>query len=148
WTSTPVSGPSGVTASDVAVDEFGNVLLVGSSGAVTVGGEVIEVLGDSDAFALLSNASGQAVWYRRLGGTSWRDVALSATFTKAGKAVISGSIAGPATMSGTGMSSFGIPSGTSNATDPDVFVAAFEPSGESAWLLRSSGAGGDVGWAL
>ncbi len=146
WTSVPFE-TGDVTGYGIAVSALGDSLITGRASSTTVSGQSIASAGGYDAFALRVGQDGDPEWFRRMGGTG-ADQGFGAAFMADGKAIVTGRVIGAATISGTGMSAVAMPAGASGTTDQDVFVAAFDSLGQSSWVLRSVGAGDDVGYAV
>lgn len=102
----------------VSVDAQGNAYLSG----YTRGGLVGNNAGAYDAFLRKYDASGNPLWTRQFGTTTW-DYAVSTAVDAQGNAYVGGHTAG-----GLG--------GATNAGDYDVFLAKYNTSGDLVWTRQ------------
>ncbi|UQA56879.1 SBBP repeat-containing protein [Polyangium aurulentum] len=143
------------TASQIAFDAQGNILLTGTfGGSVSFGGEPLVALGTNpNVFLAKFDPDGNHVYSRSLGDGE-RQEAGSVAVDPAGNALITGSFLGSIDFGGTILTSKGsMPDGQGSVQVGDIFVAKFGPSGDYLWsrqagdgeLQRASGIAVDSG---
>lgn len=115
---------SAQTASSIAVDSEGNVVVAGSfTGSVDFGGGALNSAGSSDAFAVKLGSDGAYLWSKTYGDESTQTVSGIAT-DSTGNVVLAGTFAGTVDFGGGAVPS----TGTS-----DAFLVTLSPDGSPLW---------------
>jgi hypothetical protein len=137
-----ITGTSAIVGHDVAVDESGNLTIVGRFiGSATFGaGQPTETTlvsaGTTDAFIASYDAFGQLRWARRAGGIN-QVFGLGIGSDAQGNTTITGEFSGTATFGP------GQPNQTVfTASNTNVFVASYDTDGMLRWARRHSGGAG------
>lgn len=140
--STYLGGVSYDNATDIGVDAFGNIHVVGGteSAGWVVGGYDVTYRGGYDAFLAKLSPDGQHLWSTCLGGDE-NDHAYGVAVTASGDVYVTG-------LNGStlwyGYRSFDV---TDNG-GVDVFVAKFGPGGQCLWNLFLGGSDNELGRAI
>ncbi len=123
-------------ATSVAVDASGNAYVVGefASSSLDLGGGALSHAGSDDIFVAKFDASGNHLWSKSFGGTSY-DYARSVAVDASGNAYVVGRFGSPTIDFGGG--------GLSNAGLSDIFVVKFDASGNHLWSKSFGGTGHD-----
>lgn len=125
--------------SDVALDDQGNVVVIGDfSGSIDLGGGTLMSAGGTDVFVAKFDPMGAHLWSKRFGDAgaqSGRGIAVDAT----GRVFATGSFAGTVDFGG---------GATMSAGGTDAFVVALDASGAFLWGRRFGDAAAQVGVAL
>ncbi|WP_264519642.1 SBBP repeat-containing protein [Flavobacterium sp. N1994] len=142
----------GSTGSDygysMAVDSNGNVLVTGSfSGTADFDPSAstanLTSAGSNDIFIAKYDASGNYVWAKNMGGTSY-DIAYSLALDSNGNVFVTGYF--------TGTADFDPSASTANLTSAggssDIFIAKYNSSGIYVWAKNMGSTGPDVGNSL
>jgi hypothetical protein len=134
------SGPfDNAYASGIAVDDVGNVVVVGAfQGSVDFGGGSLTSAGGTDVFVAKYSASSAHLWSRRFGGAS-DDYAEGVTVDGAGDVDVAGYFSGSADF-GSGV--------LTSAGGTDAFVAKYSPNGAPVWSRRFGSTGTDRALAI
>ena len=121
----------------ITADATGNVYVVGdySAGAL-FGSTSLTAKGSYDLFVAKLGASGNYLWVKSAGGAKV-DRALAAAVAPDQGLLVTGSFNGEATFGSTKL--------TPGNTNPDIFVARYEPSGAVSWAAVAGGLGTDSG---
>lgn len=131
----------------IAVDLSGNVYLTGAfKGTVDFdpgpGNVSLSSNGDCDIFILKMSSSGNLVWVKSVGGTSY-DSGNTINFSFSGKIIISGSFSSKV--------DFDPGTGTVNDTSRggiDIFVLKLDSNGSFVWMRSVGGIGNDISNSL
>ncbi|WP_437666071.1 hypothetical protein [Sorangium sp. So ce1182] len=127
------------SASQVAVDGEGNVLLAGTfQGSVAFGGDPLVALGTNPNFFVAKfNVEGVNLYSRGFGDSDMQDAA-SVAVDPAGNAVVTGTFRGSIDLDGAVLSSQGTaPDASGHLAGGDVFIAKLGPDGKHLWSLRA-----------
>lgn len=137
WTST-AGGPGVDRATDIAVDNEGNIFVTGQfSGTFTAGSIALTSNGPSqDIFLTKWNAAGQALWARAAGSTGNTDIAENVAVDAAGNCWIAGQFSGTALFGGLSVTSTFDPQ--LNALGDDVFIARYNSDGDPLWVKKGA----------
>lgn len=137
WTGTG-GGPGVDRATDIAVDDNGDIIVVGQfSGTFSAGAEQLTSNGPSqDIFITKWSASGQVLWARTAGSVGNTDIAERVGTDGAGNIYVAGQFSGTALFGGFSVSSAMDP-WTSAASD-DVFIAKYSGAGDPVWVRSGS----------
>ena len=127
-------GPLADSASSVAVDPSGNVLITGTFNGMASFGSALTSTGGADVFLAKLGPTGTALWARGYGGPL-DDFANRVAVDKDGNAVVAGYFSGAASFGGTPLQSAG---------GADAFVARYDATGAPQWAKALGGAGDDV----
>ena len=122
----------------IAVDGSGNAYVTGEfSGTASFGGTTLSSSGTyiADIFVAKYDASGNVLWAKKAGGSSW-DEGRSIAVDGSGNTYVTGYFLGTANFGGTTLTSSG-----SN----DVFVAKYDASGNVLWAKKGGGSSLDGG---
>jgi HYR domain/FlgD Ig-like domain len=134
-----LGGPSMNTAYDVAVDESGNVVVVGTfAGTMNIGGQTLTSAGSSDIFLAKFDANGAHQWSQRFGATGV-DAGMAVTVDGAGNVIITGYFRGPVSFGGEPLA---------GRAAEDIFVAKFDGSGLHQWSHWYGSTGNDQGQSI
>ena len=134
-------GMSNEEASSVAADASGNTYVAGwfDSPSITVGSTTLTNAGAYDVFLAKYSASGNVVWAKSAGGTSY-DGPFSIAVDAAGNIYVAGYFASPTitfdsfTLTNTG--------GTDNTAD--LFLVKYNANGNVQWAKSTGGLGDDA----
>lgn len=148
-------GPASDTGAAVAADEFGNVVLVGTLDDVGTFGGLTLATDETgcvfftchDAYVVKYDASGTALWARRMGTPVHNDFGAGVTFAggpffnEDADILVSGYFTGIATWDG------GTNPGIELTTrsDFDAFLARYTASGDLLWVIQAGGTDEDTG---
>jgi hypothetical protein len=114
-------------ASDVAVDEDGNVVIAGHfAGTTDFGDGPLTSAGAADAFVAKFDPAGQLLWSQRYGDAA-DQAALGVAVDGASNVVVTGQFRGSIDFGGGALTSAG---------EEDVFVAKLDSSGKHVWSKR------------
>ncbi|QHJ09235.1 SBBP repeat-containing protein [Hymenobacter busanensis] len=135
-----VTGGNSAYATGIAADASGNVYVSGDfAGSIGFGGASTVSASNSDVFLCkLSATNGAQVWIRK-GGSNGSDFGYALTTDAAGNPYLGGVIRQPAAIFG----SVTLPAGTGAVNDEDIFVAKFDPQGNTVWAQRAGTANND-----
>lgn len=131
----PMGGARWDAAKHLTVDEEGWAYVTGYfSGTASFGNAQLSSIGETDAFAVRIDPSGQVAWAKQMGG-SQADEGAAIALDAQGYMYLAGRFRGSA--------DFGATAGTLNALGhSDVFLAKFnQEDGEAVWALRAGGLG-------
>ena len=131
---------AGVTSEDfghrIATDGSGNSYLTGSfTGSATFGAITLTSTGSDDIFVAKYDASGNVLWAKRAGGTSF-DGGDGIAADRSGSSYVTGNFTGSATFGAITLTSAG---------SEDIFVAKYDASGNVLWAKRAGGTSSDGG---
>ena len=116
----------------ILVDDAESVTLLGNfTGTLTMGHETLVSAGETDVMIAKLDASGDPVWAKRFGGTSFDSVTAAARGQK-GAIAIAGEFEGVSELGGAALRA---------VSDRDVFVALYTPEGAHVWSKRFGSAG-------
>lgn len=133
--------------SHVAVDVLGNVYTVGEFGGTVnfdMGGGTsnLTAVGGSDIFIQKSDADGNFIWVRQMGGTA-NDKCESIVVDASGNVYTTGNFASIADFDpGAGVVNLNTAGGT------DIFVQKLDANGDLVWVKRIGGTGNDNGSSI
>lgn len=135
-------GPSSDTATDVAVDNDGNMYVSGTfAGTATFGDHAITSAGDSDAFLVKWNDDATVAWARRGGTSLFNDFGTAVTIGPDGSLYWVGYFTALATFDGGNN-----PDGELvSAGDFEAFIAKYTPDGDLLWVRGLTGSGQNTG---
>jgi len=127
-------------AGDVAVDDSGNITLVGRAfGIIDLGGQPLDAIGTDDIFIAHFDGSGNHLWSTMVGGPD-PDRSQRVAVDAVGDVYMAGTFTGDATFGGTQFASRGL---------RDFFVVKLSgSSGTIEWAQRIGGRGDDYGWGV
>lgn len=132
-------GVSSEFPSGIAVDNSGNVLLIGYfTGTINFGGEDLTSAGSNDLFVVKLAPSGTHQWSRRFGGTG-SDIARDIAVDNNGNLLVTGSFNSTINFGGGDLTSVG-----SN----DLFVVKLNPDGAHIWSQGFGGVNADNAQAV
>ena len=142
---TQIGGSGGESAWGVAVDSADNIFVTGNFYESVLGttiesanmgaNAVINSSGSYDGFLAAYNADGQLLWYDTMGGVGF-DYGWHVAVDSLGDLYVTGSFQDIATVAGTALTSAG---------GYDIFVAQYDNSGVSQWVVQAGGASTDEG---
>jgi hypothetical protein len=123
---------------NIAVDGSGNSYITGTfRNLASFGSTTLTSSGDEDIFIARYDASGNVLWAKRAGGTN-KDAAFGIAVDGSGNSYITGEFQGNAT--------FGSTTLTSTSSQPDIFIARYDASGNVLWAKQAGGnSSGDYG---
>lgn len=135
-------GTSSDTATDVALDDAGNMYVSGTfAGTATFGDYSITATGDNDAFLVKWNADGTVAWARRGGTHLFNDTGDAVTVGPDGSVYWVGTFTALATFDG-GEN----PDGELvSAGDFEAFLAKYTTDGDLLWVRGMTGSGQNTG---
>ncbi len=135
WKAGSYSGGNLDTATGVAGDAAGNVLITGTfhSPLAAFGGGTFTNRGNADIFVAKLNAAGALQWARQAGGAG-EDTASGVALAADGSAYVAGATGGAASFSGTNVTSLA-------GAYSDGFVAKYAGDGSVTWVRQFGGAG-------
>jgi hypothetical protein len=108
----------------IAFDHLGNMVVTGSfRGSIDFGGGKIESAGEDDIFLAKFDSSGKLVWNKRFGDDN-SQYANSVAIDSANNIIITGGFGGSVAFGETSLAS---------KDNIDIFLAKFDPSGNSIW---------------
>lgn len=124
----------------IGADAAGNIYFSGVfSGSVKFGNKTLNsVEGSKDIFLAKTDASGNILWVRQMGG-SGPDEGCEIEVDEQGNTYISGEFPNNATFESTVLKSAGF---------RDVFTAKFDSQGKLIWIKQSGGSSDDVNYAI
>jgi hypothetical protein len=124
----------------IGADAAGNIYFSGIfSGSVKFGNKTLNSVGGSkDIFLAKTDASGNILWVRQMGGPG-PDEGCEIEVDEQGNTYISGEFANSATFESTVLRSAGF---------RDVFTAKFDSQGKLIWIKQSGGSRDDVNYAI
>ena len=129
-------GTNSEAGRSIAVDGSGNAYVAGGfEDTASFGGTTLTSSGQIDIFVAKYDASGNVLWAKKAGGTSFDngvDIALDGN----GNTYVTGSFRGTASFGGTTLTSSGI---------DDIFVAKYHASGNVLWAKKAGGISSDKG---
>jgi hypothetical protein len=140
WSHISKGNPSAVYH-EITCDRSGKVWAVGMfKGSVAIGETVFSSSSDKDNDGLIVSLDeeGKVRWTKNVSGPS-TDYCLGVAVNDAGTAFVSGDFHGETTLAGKRMSSLG---------SGDIFIAAFNPTGNLEWLQQAGGAGNDSAYPI
>lgn len=122
----------------VSADDSGNIIAVGSFSSATMNFDTITLTnaGVGDIYIVKYNVSGNVLWAKSFGGTSF-DGARSITTDHSGNIFVSGSFNSPTITFGS--------STLTNTGNFDFYIAKFDPAGNVLWVRSASGNNWDYG---
>ncbi|MCE3278732.1 MAG: hypothetical protein K0S44_923 [Bacteroidetes bacterium] len=135
----------GGSASDenrgVATDRAGNIFTTGNfhSSSISFGASVLSSAGQNDVFVAKYDASGNALWGARSGGTGY-DLGKAVATDSAGNVYVIGNFQSPSI-------SFGASTLTSAGAE-DIFVAKLNSAGVIQYEFRLGSTGSDQGYGI
>jgi hypothetical protein len=122
---------------NVAVDRNGNSYITGTSGGqASFGNATITNGGAEDIFIAKYDPSGNVLWAKSAGGIN-KDAANGIDVDMNGNSYITGEFSGTATFGSTAL--------TSSSSNPDIFTAKYDASGNVLWAKQAGGSSGDFG---
>jgi hypothetical protein len=137
------AGGTGYDAGNgIAVDAAGNCYVTGffySTNAV-FGGINLTNNGQNNVFITKYDGTGNVVWARQAGGTSF-DLGFAVAADAAGNSYVAGNFFSPTMGFGGGIS-------LTNSGENDVFVAKFDPSGTPLWAKQVKGTSDDFAYGI
>lgn len=123
------------SASDVAIDGTGNVVVTGSfDGTVNFGGTVLTSAGGKDVFLVKFDESGTHLWSDSFGDSEWQRVG-GVVADVSENVFVTGSFRGSMDFGGGVLTSAG---------GFDIYVAKFNPSGTHVWSQRFGDSGSSM----
>ncbi|MCX6327402.1 MAG: T9SS type A sorting domain-containing protein [Bacteroidia bacterium] len=137
---------SGGTSSEeslgVSTDVSGNVLMTGrfESSSITFGTTVLTnagAAGTNDGFLVKYDASGNVLWAKSFGGTSYFDTSIGVCTDANGNVFLTGAFSSTSITFGTTV--------LTNAGGGDIFLVKYNASGNVIWATRAGGANDDYG---
>ena len=141
-----LGGTSGDSGKYVATDTSGNIIVSGyvegpadlnGDGDTTDGTAESTGIGSKDIFITKFDASGNHLWAKRFGGTSW-DVGYSITIDTSGNIIVSGEANGAADFNGDGDTTDGTVESMGYG-GTDAFISKFDANGNHLWAKRFGG---------
>ncbi len=127
-------GPFVDVASDVAVDDAGNVLITGHfSGSVNFGSDTLVSSGSVDLFIVKYDPAGNVMWAKKAGGTGGNTWGRAIVADTVGNIYLTGHFNSPS-----------IEVGPDMLNNPGVFVAKYDPSGNVLWTNNAVGNALDI----
>jgi len=142
-----MGGISNDASYSIAVDDSGNVYTAGSYDGTAdfdpgIGVSNLISSGDKDIFIQKTDATGDLIWVKSMGGSGW-DQAYSIAIDKSGYIYATGFFSGTA--------DFDPGSGTANLSSEggfDIFVQKLNSSGDLIWAKQIGGTGSDEGKSI
>jgi len=129
-------GTNGDYSNGIAVDANGNSYVTGCfGGSVTFGSTTLTSSGGFDIFVAKLDSSGNWLWAKNAGGTSF-DYGSGIAVDASGNSYVTGYFNGTATFGSTTLTSNG---------DTDIFVAKLDSSGNWLWAKNAGGTGDERG---
>jgi hypothetical protein len=127
----------------VCTDPSGNVFVTGffNSPTMTFGATVLNNAhgGTNDIFLAKYDANGNFLWAKSVGGT-FDDYGYSVKSDTSGNVLITGTYGSTSITFGTTL--------LTNKGSSNIFLAKYDPVGNSLWAKSAGGIGNDTGWSL
>ncbi|RDC64627.1 SBBP repeat-containing protein [Adhaeribacter pallidiroseus] len=140
WAKT-FSGEGIGLSNDVAVDAQGNSYITGYfDGKVSFGTKPLQAIGNSDAFLVKYDPSGNVIWARQA-STSSGPYAMGEAIAldKTGNCYLTGLFVNELTLNDLILNGSG---------QEDVFIAKYDANGKVIWATKTGGAGADIGKSI
>ena len=136
---------AGGTSSDwgagISTDASGNVLVTGYFGSpsITFGTTTLTNAGTNDMFIVKYDASGNVLWAKSEGGTSY-DYGYGISTDASGNVLVTGYFGSPSITFGT--------TTLTNAGDADIFIVKYDASGNVLWAKSVGGTSAEDGFSI
>lgn len=138
------TGTSNEVGNGVTLETNGNIHVVGSfnSSTFTIGSNTLNLSGYDDIFTVKYDASGNVLWAKKAGGTN-NDIGSAIRVDVYGNSYITGYFSSTTI-------AFGATTLTNNGNSGtnDIYVAAYDASGNPLWAKNAGGSNSDVGNAI
>ncbi len=138
------TGASNEVGNGVKLDASGNIHVVGSynSSSFTIGTTTLPLSGYDDIFTVKYDGSGNALWAKKAGGSN-NDIGSAICVDSYGNSFITGYFSSSTIAFGSTTLTNNGSSGTN-----DIYVAAYDASGNPFWAKNAGGSNNDVGSAI